>query len=251
MRILDDIKGKRILITGSSRGIGKACAELFSGLGGTIGIHYSRDEAAARQVQESLKTESAIFQADLGTEAGCVKLLADMNSTFSGLDALVVNHGIWEDGDIDKMTAENLRRTIDINLNSAFFLTRESLPLFPKDNGGSIVYISSTASQRGEAFHSHYAASKGAINALTKSLAVELAPRKIRVNSVAPGWVMTDMTKDLLVGSYLKEIENTIPLRRIPEPEDIAPSVVFLASNMAVHITGEILNVNGGSVLCG
>jgi len=167
------------------------------------------------------------------------------------MDILVVNHGIWEDGDIDKITAENLRRTININLNSLFFLTRESIPLFPKESGGAIVYISSTAGQRGEAYHSHYAASKGAINALTKSLAVELASRKIRVNAIAPGWVKTDMTKDILVGSYLKEIENTIPLGRIPQPKDIAPTVVFLASKMAKHITGEILNVNGGSVLCG
>ncbi|MFZ5516631.1 MAG: SDR family NAD(P)-dependent oxidoreductase [Candidatus Zhuqueibacterota bacterium] len=250
MKILEDLNGKRVLITGSSRGIGKACAELFSELGCKIGIHFTSHEAAARQVQQSLQTEAAIFQADLATEDGCIKLIAAMKTTFGGMDILVVNHGIWEDGDIDKMTAENLRRTIDLNLNSLFYLTRESLPLFP-GTGGSIVFVSSTAGQRGEAFHSHYAASKGGMISLTKSLAVELAPRKIRVNSVAPGWVMTDMTRDLLVGAYLKEIENTIPLRRIPEPEDIAPSVAFLASNMAVHITGEILNVNGGSVLCG
>jgi len=250
MKILDNLKGKRVLITGSSRGIGKACAELFSELGCRIGVHYTCHETAARQVKGSLQTKAVIFQADLATEKGCIKLIADMNAAFGGMDILVINHGIWEDGDIDKMTADNLRRTIDLNLNSLFYLTRESLPLFPA-TGGSIVFISSTAGQRGEAFHSHYAASKGGMISLTKSLAVELAPRNIRVNSVAPGWVMTDMTRDLLVGAYLKEIENTIPLRRIPEPEDIAPSVVFLASQMAVHITGEILNVNGGSVLCG
>jgi len=251
MDLAKDLKDKVVLITGSSRGIGKACAKAFSDLGCSVIIHYSKNEASAMEVKKSLTTKTQIIQADLSTESGCVKLISEAGEMFTNIDVLVINHGIWERGEIDKITATDINRTIDLNLKSLFYLTREVIPFFPVDSGGSIVLISSTAGQRGEANYSQYAASKGGVIALTKSLAVELASRKIRVNSVAPGWVKTDMANDVLQGDYLKEIIATIPLRKIAKAEDVAPSVVFLASNYANHITGEILNVNGGSVLCG
>ena len=251
MDLAKNFNDKVVLITGSSRGIGRACAKTFSELGCKIAIHYNKNATAAMEVKESMNTETQILQADLSHESGCKKLISEAGETFGKIDILVINHGIWERGEINKITTNDLNRTIDLNLKSLFYLTRETIPFFPSNKGGSIILISSTAGQRGEANYSQYAASKGGVIALTKSLAVELAPRKIRVNAVAPGWVKTDMANDVLQGDYLKEIIATIPLKKIAAPEDIAPSVVFLASNYANHITGEILNVNGGSVLCG
>jgi len=251
MDLVKDLKGKVVVITGASRGIGKACAKMFSELGCRIAIHYNSNKTAAMEVKNLLNTESHIFQADLTHESGCKKLISETAETFGEINILVINHGIWEKGEIDKITKNDVDRTIDLNLKSFFYITREALKFFPVANGGSMIFISSTAGQRGEANYSQYAASKGGIIALTKSLAVELATKKIRVNSVAPGWVKTDMANNVLQGDYLEEIVATIPLRKIAEPDDIAPSVVFLASNYANHITGEILNVNGGSVLCG
>ncbi|NOZ60600.1 MAG: SDR family oxidoreductase [Calditrichaeota bacterium] len=250
MNLANDLSGKTVLVTGSSRGIGRACAKLFAECGCRIGIHYTQDISSAKSLQKEISVESHIFQADLLSEEGCRELVNSAGKTFGTIDILVINHGVWERGDIDKITQQELDRTIDLNLKSIFYLTREALPYFP-DSGGAMVFIASTAGQRGEPHYSHYAASKGGVISLTKSLAVELAPRKIRVNCVAPGWVMTDMTRDILSGEYLRQVEAATPLNRVADPEDIAPAVLFLASNFAGHITGEILNVNGGSVLCG
>ena len=249
MNLIEDLSGKTALITGSSRGIGRACAKLFADCGCRVGIHYTQDSSSAKSLQKELAAESHVFQADLSSENGCRELISSAGETFGTIDILIVNHGIWERGDIDKITKQQLDRTIDLNLKSVFYLTREVLSYFP-DSGGAMIFIASTAGQRGEAHYSHYAASKGAMISLTKSLAVELSPQKIRINCVAPGWVMTDMTRDILSGEYLKEVEAATPVGRVALPEDIAPAVVFLASNFARHITGEILNVNGGSVLC-
>ena len=250
MNLSENLSGKIVLITGSSRGIGKACAKMFAELGSIVAIHYSHDKKAAESVRNQLQSDAKIFQANLIHETECVKLIREVKTTFGRLDILVINHGIWEKAEIEKITAKDINQTIALNLTSAFFLIREAISLFPS-SGGAIVLISSTAGQRGEAYYSHYAASKGGLISLTKSLAVELAPRKVRINAIAPGWVFTDMTKHILTGNYLKEVEASIPLRKVALPEDIAPAVIFLSSEYANHITGEILNVNGGSVLCG
>jgi 3-oxoacyl-[acyl-carrier protein] reductase len=147
----------------------------------------------------------------------------------------------------DEVWAETMR----VNLDSAFYLTRSALPELRKRGFGRVIYISSTAGQRGEAGHSHYAASKGAIQSMTKSLAVELAPDGITVNAVAPGWVVTDMVTDALTAKEVDEIGRGIPRGRMAESEEVAGPVLFMASDLAAHITGEILNVNGGAVLCG
>jgi 3-oxoacyl-[acyl-carrier protein] reductase len=150
------------------------------------------------------------------------------------------------------MTELEWNETLDINLKSAFLLCREVIPEMKERGEGSIILIGSTAGQRGEAFHSHYAASKGALMAFAKSVAGEVGPFGIRINCVAPGWVRTDMCQDVFSDSdFEEEVRQGIPLRRIPGPEDIAGPVLFLASDLSRHVQGEVLNVNGGSVLCG
>src|SRR6185295_13135792 len=160
------------------------------------------------------------------------------------------NAGVWpaEEVDLGDMSVERWRKTVAANLDSVFLSTRAALRLIRP--GGRVVIVSSTAGQRGEAFHSDYAATKGALISLTKSLAVEYAPT-ILVNCVAPGWVDTDMSLPALEGGGAERVRATIPLGRIPPPEDIAGPILFLCSDLARHVTGEILNVNGGSVLCG
>jgi 3-oxoacyl-[acyl-carrier protein] reductase len=170
------------------------------------------------------------------------------------LDLLIVNHGIWPPDEVplERMTDAQWDLTMRVNLDAVLYVCRAGIPLLP--DGGRVVLVSSTAGQRGEAFHADYAATKGAVIALTKSLAVELAGRHIGVNCVAPGWVDTEMSRqpyDRATGAGKREIEQTIPLGRVASAEDVAGPIVFLCSELARHITGEVLNVNGGSVLCG
>ena len=168
------------------------------------------------------------------------------------IDILVNNAGIWEYGEADKMTLREWNKTMQANLTSMFLMTKHVIPIMKKNKFGRIINISSTAGQRGEAFHSHYAASKGAMISFTKSLAAEIGKYNITVNSVAPGWVDTEMCKEVFSDKKYKEkVRLDIPVQRIASAEDIAGPVLFLASDLARHVNGEILNVNGGSVLCG
>ncbi|MFQ5722093.1 MAG: SDR family NAD(P)-dependent oxidoreductase, partial [Candidatus Aminicenantales bacterium] len=168
------------------------------------------------------------------------------------IDILINNAGIWTYGEIGKMDDNIWAETMKINLDSVFQTCNQVVPSMKTRKRGCIINVSSTAGIRGEAFHSHYAASKGALISFTKSLAVELAPFSIRVNCVAPGWVDTDMCAEVFSDeSFRKQVEESILLKRIPAAEDIAGPIVFLASDLACHITGEVLNVNGGAVLCG
>ena len=222
-------RGRRALVTGGTRGIGKATAEGFRRAGGDV-VVWSRSA-----------------QGDLAEPGNVERAAAALDG---GIDHLVLNHGVWppEDVALLRMTVEQWTSTIRQNLDSYFHCIRALTPKLR--DGGSIVLVSSTAGQRGEPFHADYAASKGAIMALTKSLAVELAPR-VRVNCVAPGWVDTDMAAPSYRGTGRAAIEAGIPLRRVADPADIAGPILFLCSDLARHVTGEILNVNGGSVLCG
>ncbi len=170
------------------------------------------------------------------------------------IDILVNNHGIWNDipEPVDSMKLESWEKMLKTNLDSYFLLCKNVVPIMKKQKAGKIILLSSTAGQRGEAYHSHYAASKGAIISFTKSLSTELAVDNINVNAVAPGWVDTDMCTTVFAEEGKREtITESIPLKRIPSSEDIAGSVLFLASHLSNHITGEVINVNGGSVLCG
>ncbi len=251
-----DLSGKVALITGGSRGIGKSIVRLLHAAGAHIVFTYRTSNNEANKLIEELRKNSS--PGIYSVKADCAKL-SDIRSLvkttlayYSAIDILVHNAGIWTDGAIDTMDEETWIETIQTNLNSAFYLCREITPVMKKQRSGRIIFISSTAGQRGEAYHSHYAASKGGIISLTKSLADELGPFGIRTNCVAPGWVRTGMTEEVFSDvKFLKEIEQKNPLRYVPYPEEIAGPVLFLASDLSLYVNGEILNVNGGSVLCG
>ncbi len=240
-----DLAAKRAFVTGGGRGIGHATAVLLARAGAKVAVGYrSRKPAPAAHV-------TAAVRGDLGTAIGASKAVAEaIRALGGGLDILVINHGVWpaDDVPVAKMTDEQWESTRRANLDAVIYVTRAAIPKLR--DGGTIVLVGSTAGQRGEAFHTDYAATKGAVIAITKSLAVELAPR-LTVNCVAPGWVDTEMSAKPYSGDGRAAIEKSIPLRRVASAEDIAGPILFLCSPLARHITGEILNVNGGSVLCG
>jgi 3-oxoacyl-[acyl-carrier protein] reductase len=240
-----DLSGKCAFVTGGGRGIGRASAILLARAGAKVAVGYrSRKPPAEPHI-------TAAVRGDLGTATGANKAVAEALRALGGaLDILVINHGVWpaDDVPIAKMTDEQWDSTRRANLDAVVYVCRAAIPHITA--GGTIVLVSSTAGQRGEAFHADYAATKGAVISLTKSLAVELAP-KITVNCVAPGWVDTEMSAKPYAGGGRERIEQTIPLRRVASADDVAGPILFLSSPLARHITGEVLNVNGGSVLCG
>lgn len=248
------LTGKTALVTGGARGIGAACARLLAQAGVDVGIGYrSRAEEAEAVVAElsGFGVRAFAYQGDLATRAANEAFVATAVERFGRIDIFVGNAGIWPDAPIpvQELDDDRWHRTVATNLDGMFFGARAVLPHMP--NGGRLVFISSTAGQRGEAGHADYAASKGAMISFVKSLAVELAPRDITVNSVAPGWVDTEAVTRPFSAEGRARIEANIPLGRVASPMDIAGPVLFLASPLARHVTGEILNVNGGSVLCG
>jgi 3-oxoacyl-[acyl-carrier protein] reductase len=248
------LRGKRALVTGGSRGIGAATALLLAECGADVGIGYrSRQNEAADVVQQLAGRGVRAFAhaADLSALAGTTSLFDRAEREFGGLDIFVGNAGIWPPHDVPlaEMTDEQWRRTMNENTDAMFYSTRAAARRL--ERGGRIVLVSSTAGQRGEAYHADYAASKGAMISFVKSLAVELAQRDVTVNAVAPGWVDTEMVAEALESEGRERIARAIPVGRVATPRDIAGPIVFLCSDLARHITGEILNVNGGSVLCG
>ena len=248
-----DLSGQRVLVTGGSRGIGRATALLFARAGANVGITYhtrqADAEAAAREIR-AMGRRAFCAGGDLADPAVVSQVFRECKAAFGGLDCFVANAGIWPSDEIPlgKLSEGRWRSTLAQNLDAVFLTTRAALGLLGP--GGRIVLVSSTAGQRGEAFHADYAATKGALISMTKSLAVECAP-DLNVNCVAPGWVDTEMSAGPYAGGGRERIAATIPLRRIPPPEDIAGPILFLCSPLARHVTGEVLNVNGGSVLCG
>jgi 3-oxoacyl-[acyl-carrier protein] reductase len=248
-----DLAGQVALVTGGSRGIGRAAALLLARAGADVALtfHTRADEAesAAREIR-ALGRRAYVAGGDLGDAEVVDRLLTGIRREFGALDVFVANAGVWppEAVVLADLSVARWRRTLAANLDSVFFSTRAALGLMRA--GGRVVIVSSTAGQRGEAFHADYAATKGALIALTKSLAVEYAP-DIMVNCVAPGWVDTDMSLPAFTEDNRERIQQSIPLGRIATAEDVAGPILFLCSALARHVTGEILNVNGGSVLCG
>jgi 3-oxoacyl-[acyl-carrier protein] reductase len=249
-----DLTGRRVVVTGGSRGIGAACCRLFAKAGATVLLQYlaSDDRAFAvlREVRQISDAPHFAFRCDVTDPDQVCKLFDAAQSRWGGMDVLINNAGVWVHDPLSDLRPERLQATLSVNIVGPFLCARCAIPLLAGSEDASIINVSSTAGQRGEAFYSAYAASKGALISATKSWSSELAPG-IRVNAVAPGWVDTDMTSDALSGEHREAVLASIPLQRIATPEDIAASVIFLASPLARHITGEILNVNGGSVLIG
>lgn len=250
-----DLGGKTVLITGGSRGIGRACALMMGKAGADIAISYLNNAKSSDNVVADLIAEgrqAIALRGDFSREETAELIFTQCRELLSPPSVVVINAGIWKRAPIESITTEQLQETLDINLSSVFYMCRVAASQMIKKGNGNIILISSTAGQRGEAFHSHYAATKGALIALAKSLAAELGPRGIRTNVVAPGWVDTDMCTGILDDPVKRQkIIDGIPLRRVASPEDIAGAVLFLASDLSRHINGEVINVNGGSVLCG
>ena len=251
------LAGKAALITGGSRGIGAAAVKMFAQAGADVVFNYHRNREAAAQVEQEARkhgTRVESLKADLGRMAGAQKLVNYTAARLGRLDILVANAGIWnsEDAPIEKITEREWDEMVRVNLKSVYAVTHFAVARMIAQRSGRIIAISSTAGQRGEAFHAHYAATKGAVISFVKGLSTELARYNILVNCVAPGWVDSDMSKPVLATKAgWKIVTSTIPLGRVGTPEEIAGPILFLASDLATFVTGEILNVNGGAVLCG
>ena len=249
-----DLTSRTALITGGSRGIGRATADLLARAGARVAINYVRDEKAANAAVREIRAEGGEAMALAGDVADVEQarqLVRDVVAAWGRLDIVVLNAGIWDEDVAGRGDVAVWDRTYAINQRGAYLVADAAVPHLER-HGGSIVFVSSTAGQRGEARHSAYAASKGALISYTKSLAAELGPRGIRVNAVAPGWVDTDMSAGVLSHPAERaDIERIIPIGRIATASDIAGPILFLVSDLARHVQGEILNVNGGSVLAG
>lgn len=255
--IVLSLNGRVAIITGGSRGIGASVVRMFATAGARVLFNYQRAKSEADKLVSECggSDQCAAVQADLSSAEASHQLVNEAVKRFGAVDIIVGNHGIWPSDDvaIDKMTEEQWRRTIAINLDSIFGLVKYGVAEMKKrGSGGHIVLISSTAGQRGEAFHCDYAASKGAVISMVKGLSTELARHGIYVNCVAPGWVDTEMAAPALHDPEIsKRVFATIPLGRVGKPEEIAATVLFLCTPHAGFITGEIVNANGGAVLAG
>ncbi len=250
-----DLRNRVALISGGSRGIGAATAELFAEAGAAVIITYSRNRTAAAALLRRIVTrgqQCMAISAKVEDFRACRRVVSSVLRKFGRIDILVNTAGIWEYGKIGAMTPAEWKKTIDINLTGTFNMCNAVIPHMKERRYGRIINVSSTAGQRGEPFHSHYAASKGGVIAFTKSIAPELIRRGIWVNCVAPGWVDTQMVAHVFSHPARKrEILQTIPRGRIATPREIAGPILFLATSLSDNVVGEILNVNGGSVLCG
>lgn len=251
---LIDLDGKVAVVTGGSRGVGRATARMLARSGARVVIAYrSRDEEADETVRSIEASGGSAWarKGDLTDAAEVAALFDEVEARRGRVDIVVVNHGVWPpDGvPLADMSADQWRRTLGVNLDSALLVAREAARRLA--DHGRLVFVGSTAGQRGEAMHADYAASKGALISLVKGLCVELATRDITVNCVAPGWIDTEMAAPALEGDARERIEASIPIGRVASPEDVAGPIVFLCSELARHVTGETLNVNGGAVLVG
>ncbi|HVI10380.1 MAG TPA: SDR family oxidoreductase [Candidatus Binatia bacterium] len=261
MSIPLSLSGKAALISGGSRGIGAAIVRMFRAAGARVVFTYNKAKSQADALaRECGEADCIPIAGTLDNPEAARALVAEAVKHFGRPDILVANHGIWasQDVPIDQMTDQQWRSTLSTNLDAVFGLVKHSVAQMKKQprNGsapaGHIVLISSTAGQRGEAFHTDYAASKGALISMVKGLCTELASSRIYVNCVAPGWVDTDMSRPAIDDPRSSdEILRTIPLGRVGRPEEIAAPVLFLCTPHAGFITGEVFNVNGGAVLTG
>ncbi len=249
------LSGRVAVVTGGSRGIGRAVVERLAEMGSHVVVNYIADRDAADDavaLAQQRGVDAIAVQANVARLTDAERLIQTAKDRFGRLDALICNAGIWKGALVEEMSDELWNQTMDINLKGTWTVCRAAVPIMKEQHFGRIVIVSSTAGQRGEAGYSNYAASKAGQIAFTKSLASELGTFGINVNAVAPGWVDTEMSAEGLGGeARRRSIAKTIPIGKIGSADDIACPIVFLCSDWARHITGEILNVNGGSVLCG
>ena len=247
------LTGKVAIVTGGSRGIGRAVIDLLSSFGATVVVNYLNDElAAATTVAQALENgaEAVAIQADVSQLVESQQLVNETLERFGRIDFLICNAGLWKGAAVESISEELWDQTLEINLKGTWSVCRAAVPAMKQQKFGRIVIVSSTAGQRGEANFSNYAASKGGQISFMKSLSAELGPFGINVNCVAPGWVDTDMTSETLADkARVESILKEIPKGRVATPEDIAGPVVFLCTAWADHITGTTISVNGGSVL--
>jgi 3-oxoacyl-[acyl-carrier protein] reductase len=248
------LSGKTAIVTGASRGIGRATAIRLAEAGANVIVNYLQAESEAEKVVEEAKTfgvQAFAVKADVGNFADAKRLTDEAIEKFGRIDILVANAGIWEGAPINEMSEELWDKVLDANLKGTWTVCRTATEVFKKQNSGNIVIVSSTAGQRGEAGYSNYAASKGGQISFTKALSNELAPT-IRVNCVAPGWVDTALNGEVFSdATFFQRVVEAIPLKRVATADDVALSIIFLASDWSRHITGEVININGGAVLCG
>ncbi len=246
--------GKTAIVTGASRGVGRATALRLAEAGANVVVNYLSNEAEALETVEMCEAKGVAavgVAADVSEYLGAQSIAKIALERFGRIDLLVCNAGVWDGAPIEDMSEELWNKVINTNLKSAWAMTKACVPAMKKQASAAIVMVSSTAGQRGEANYSNYAASKGGQISFTKALASELCP-KIRVNAVAPGWIETAMVREVFNDeAYKQSVIEAIPLQRMAATDDIAVAICFLLSDWSRHITGEILNINGGAVLCG
>jgi 3-oxoacyl-[acyl-carrier protein] reductase len=244
-----DFKGKTALVTGASRGIGRAIAVALARGGASVALNYAGNEAAANEalvrVKEAGAPRAKLWKFDVADSAACAKAVEEIVAELGGLHVLVNNAGIALDQLVMRLKDEDWNRTLQVNLTGNFNLIRAVSRPMMKARGGAIVNVTSVIGEMGNAGQAAYAAAKAGQIGLTKSVARELASRNIRVNAVAPGYIETDMTAGLPEAAKGKMMEM-IPLARLGAAEDVANAVAFLASDQASYVTGEVLRVNGG-----
>ncbi len=248
------LSGKTAIVTGASRGIGRATALRLAEAGANVVVNYFQHEKDALAVVAECENSGAkaiAFKADVSKLSEAESLTNAAIERFGAIDLLIANAGIWEGAPVNEMSEAIWDKVLDANLKGTWTVCRAASDYFKKQNSGNIVIVSSTAGQRGEAGYSNYAASKGGQISFTKALSNELAPH-IRVNCVAPGWVDTNLNDSVFNDEeFVHRVIDGIPLKRVATADDVALSIIFLASDWSRHITGEVLNINGGAVLCG
>jgi 3-oxoacyl-[acyl-carrier protein] reductase len=244
------LEGKVAVVTGASKGIGAEIAKHFAAEGASVVINYASSKSGADAVVNDIAKKggkAVAVQGDVAKQADVERLLAETKKAFGKLDILVNNAGIYEFSPLGEITTEHFRRLYDTNVLGLLSASREATKYFGKE-GGSIINISSLVSVMGVPTASAYSGTKGAVDSITRVLAKELGPNKIRVNSINPGMVITEgvKTAGFEGGDFQKDIESRTPLGRIGKPEDIAPAAVFFASQDSAWITGETLVIAGG-----
>lgn len=248
MALETGLGGKVAVVTGGSRGIGRAVVELLASEGALVHFFYRSDELAAQNVVAEVEAaggRAQAWQVDVTDSAACQQAIEQIADQTERIDVLVNNAGIVRDNLLAAMEDSEITSVIETNLLSVFHVTRAVIPFMMAQRSGQIVNLSSVAATKGGRGQSNYAASKGAVEALTRALAVELAPRRIRVNAIAPGVIETSMSQQVrdLAGD---EVKSRILLKRYGLPEEIARAVVFLAGDLASYVTGQVLYVDGG-----